>query len=124
MTLTHTVWAGQVAAASDLPDRRLQSRLTAILIDTLDNPSASIPEATGGDAGQAKATYRFYANARVTAPALHQGFTLETARRSLDQDVLLIPQDTTTLNYTGSSIPELGPIDSGGLARGVHLHTA
>jgi Transposase Tn5 dimerisation domain/Transposase DNA-binding len=124
MTLTHTIWAGQVAAVASLPDRRLQSRLTTILIDALEKPSASIPEATGGDAGQAKATYRFYANARVTAPALHQGFTFETAWRALDQDVLLIPQDTTTLNYTGSSIPELGPIDSGGLARGVHLHTA
>ena len=33
-------------------------------------------------------------------------------------------QDTTTLNFTRlHSIPELGPIDSGGLARGLHLHT-
>lgn len=33
-------------------------------------------------------------------------------------------QDTTTLNFTGlHTIPELGPIDSGGLAVGVHLHT-
>ncbi len=29
------------------------------------------------------------------------------------------------MNFTGlHTIPELGPIDSGGLARGVHLHTA
>jgi hypothetical protein len=124
MTLSHAVWAQQVATAADLPDQRLQSRLTAILVDTLENPSASIPETTGGDAGQAKATYRFYTNHRVRALALHQGFTLATAQQSLDEDVLLIPQDTTTLNFTGSSIPELGPIDSGGLARGVHLHTA
>ena len=78
-----------------------------------------------GDAGQAKATYRFYANPRVTAPALQLGFAVETAQRSLDQDILLVVQDTTTLNFTGlHCIPELGPIDSGGLARGVHLHTA
>ena len=58
--------------------------------------------------------------------AVHHGVALEAARRSLDQDVLLIVQDTTTLNFTGlqHTIPELGPIDSGGLARGVHLHTA
>ena len=50
---------------------------------------------------------------------------METAQRSLDQDILLVVQDTTTLNFTGlHSIPELGPIDSGGLARGVHFHTA
>jgi hypothetical protein len=124
MTFSHTVWAQQVAGVADLPEQRLQSRLTAILVDTIERPSASIPQAAGDD-GQAKATYRFYANDRVTTAALHRGVALEAARRCLDQDVLLVVQDTTTLNFTGlHSIPELGPIDSGGLARGVHLHTA
>jgi hypothetical protein len=124
MTFSHTVWAGQIAAIADLPDERLDKRLTAILVDTLESPSASIPEAAG-DASQATATYRFYANDRVTATALRRGVALATARRCLDQDVLLVVQDTTTLNFTGShTIAELGPIDSGGLARGVHLHTA
>ena len=124
MTFSHTVWASQVAAAADLPDVRLDKRLTAILVNTLESPSASIPEAAG-DASQATAAYRFYANDRVTPKALHRGVATETAKRCLDQDVLLVVQDTTTLNFTGlHSIPELGPIDSGGLARGVHLHTA
>ena len=124
MTFSHTVWASQVAAAADLPDLRLDKRLTAILVDTLESPSASIPEAAG-DASQATAAYRFYANDRVTTEALHRGVATETAKRCLDHDVLLVVQDTTTLNFTGlHSIPELGPIDSGGLARGVHLHTA
>ena len=34
MTFSHTVWATQVAAAADLPDERLDKRLTAILVDT------------------------------------------------------------------------------------------
>ena len=124
MTFSHTIWASQVAAAADLPDERLDKRLTAILVDTLESPSASIPEAAG-DASQATAAYRFYGNDRVTTEALHRGVASETAKRCLDQDVLLVVQDTTTLNFTGlRSIPELGPIDSGGLARGVHLHTA
>jgi hypothetical protein len=124
MTFSDTVWAQQVAGVADLPDRRLRSRLTAILVDTIERPSASIPRAAGDD-GQAKAAYRFYANDRVAAEALHQGVALEAARRCLDQEALLVVQDTTTLNFTGlDSIPELGPIDSGGLARGVHLHTA
>ena len=125
MILPDAVWAHRVALAADLPDERLESRLTAILVNITEHPSASIPQAMGGDAGQAKATYRFYANPRVTAPALQLGFAVETAQRSLDQDILLVVQDTTTLNFTGlDCIPELGPIDSGGLARGVHLHTA
>jgi hypothetical protein len=124
MNLSHAVWARQIATIADLPDDRLDKRLAAILVDTLESPSASIPEAAG-DEGQATATYRFYANGRVTATALRRGIALATAQRCLDQDVLLVAQDTTTLNFTGShSIAELGPIDSGGLARGVHLHTA
>jgi Transposase DNA-binding/Transposase Tn5 dimerisation domain len=121
---SHTVWASQVAAIADLPDERLDKRLAVILVDTLESPSASIPEAAGSE-GQATATYRFSANDRVTTTALHRGVALATAQRCLDQDVLLVVQDTTTLNFTGlHSIAELGPIDSGGLARGVHLHTA
>jgi hypothetical protein len=124
MTVSSTVWAAQVAAVTYLPDERLQTRLATILRDTVEHPSASIPQATGSS-GQAKATYRFYANPRVTADTLHRGFAADTARRCLDQDVVLVVQDTTTLNLTGlRSIAELGPIDSGGLARGVHLHTA
>jgi hypothetical protein len=124
MTLTNTVWATQVAAAADLPDQRLDQRLTTILVDTMEHPSASIPKAAGS-AGQAKATYRFYNNPRVTADALRLGIATEAAGRCLEEEVVLVVQDTTSLNLTGlHGIPELGPIDSGGLARGVHLHTA
>jgi hypothetical protein len=123
MTFSHTVWAEQVSSSAELPDERLQARLTTIIVNTIEHPSASIPQATGS-AGQAKATYRFYANPRVTADMLRLGFTTDTAQRCLEEDVVLVVQDTTSLNFTGlHMIPELGPIDSGGLARGVHLHT-
>ncbi len=121
---SHALWAAQVATAMDLPDTRLTTRLAAIVQSTVEHPTASIPQANG-NAGQAKAAYRFYANSRVTTTALNQGFARDTARRGLDQDVVLVLQDTTTLNFTGlHSIAELGPIDSGGHARGLHLHTA
>jgi len=123
MTFSHTVWAERVSSSAELPDERLQARLTTIIVTTVEHPSASIPQATGS-AGQAKATYRFYANPRVTADMLRLGFTTDTAQRCLEEDVVLVVQDTTSLNFTGlHMIPELGPIDSGGLARGVHLHT-
>ena len=35
MTFSHTVWATQIAAVADLPDERLDKRLTAILVDTI-----------------------------------------------------------------------------------------
>ncbi len=123
MDFCHAVWAQQVAAAADLPEERLENRLTAIISETIDHPSASIPQAAGSDS-EAKATYRFYGNARVCADSLRLGFCTDTARRCLEEDVLLVVQDTTSLNLTGlHCVPELGPIDSGGLARGVLLHT-
>jgi hypothetical protein len=123
-TLPNLIWAREVATAADLPDRRLDKRLALIIADAIEHPGASIPRASGS-AGQAKATYRFYSNTRVAAAGLRQGFAIDTARRSLEQDELLVVQDTTSLNFTGlHTIPELGPIDSGGLARGVFLHTA
>lgn len=119
------LWAAQVAAATDLPEARLTTRLAAILLATSQHPSASIPHHAAGDSGQTKGAYRFYGNPRVTPAALHLGVAADTARRGLEQDVPLVVQDTTTLNFTGlRSIAELGPIDSGGRARGVPLHTA
>ncbi len=47
MTFSNTVWASQVATAADLPDERLDQRLTVILMDTIEHPSASIPQAAG-----------------------------------------------------------------------------
>jgi hypothetical protein len=124
VVFSHAVWAERVASASGLPDQRLRKRLMTILIENIEHPTASIPQATGG-AGQAKATYRFYTNPRAGADDLRLGIGTQTARRCLDEDTVLAVQDTTSLNFTAlRSIPELGPIDSGGLARGVHLHTA
>lgn len=123
MTCSHALWAGQVAASTDLPDQRLNSRLAIVIVSTIEHPNAAIPQASGS-AGQAKATYRYYANPRVTAEALRLGFATDTARRCLDEEVILVVQDTTSLNFSGlRTIAELGPIDSGGKARGVHLHT-
>jgi hypothetical protein len=117
-------WVQGVVAETDLPDKRLGTRLATILLNSFEHPSASIPQASGS-AGQAKGAYRFYENLRVTPAVLRRGFAADTAWRCLDQDELLVVQDTTTLNFTGlNCIAELGPIDSGGLARGVHLHTA
>ena len=121
--LSNAVWAQRVASAAALPDRRLNRRLSAIIADALDSPSALILQATGGDAGQAKATYRFYRNPRVTSAHLNQGTALETAERCLEQQTILVVQDTTTLNFTAlQRMAELGPIDSGHFARGMHVH--
>ena len=122
--LSNAIWAQRVGAACALPDQRLNHRLSAIIADALNYPNASIPQATGGDAGQAKGTYRFYQNTRVTGPDLNEGIGRETAERCLKYPVILIVQDTTSLNLTGLRVVEaLGPLDAGSAARGLYLHS-
>ena len=122
--LSNARWAQQVGAACALPDQRLNHRLSAILADALNHPNASIPQASGGDAGQAKGTYRFYQNVRVTGADLNEGIGRETAERGLKYPVLLMVQDTTSLNLTGLRMVEaLGPLDGGSAARGLYLHS-
>ena len=122
--LSNARWAQQVGAACALPDQRLNHRLSAILADALNHPNASIPQASGGDAGQAIGTYRFYQNVRVTGADLNEGIGRETAERGLKYPVLLMVQDTTSLNLTGLRMVEaLGPLDGGSAARGLYLHS-
>ena len=119
----HTLWAVRLSAATLLPDRRLNIRLGAILEDFANRPTDPIPQAAG-DWGQTKATYRFLDNDRVTEAALGQGVASDTARLCQEQAVVLAVQDTSSLNFThNDAIAELGPIDSGNLARGLFLHT-
>lgn len=120
---THTLWAARVAAGTVLPDKRLPARLACILETFAERPSDAIPQAAG-NWGQAKGIYRFLANPRVLPAALHQGLTSDTARQCLDQPAVLVVQDTTSLHLTGCHVlPELGPIGSGPLAKGVLLHS-
>ena len=60
----------------------------------------------------------------MTSAHLNQGTALETAERCLEQQTILVVQDTTTLNFTPlQRMAELGPIDSGHFARGMHVHS-
>ncbi len=118
-----TLWATRLAAATRLPDLRLNHRMGIILDDFADWPTDSVPQAAGAW-GQAKATYRFLGNDRFTQADLTDGLARDTARGTLDHDVILVVQDTTSVNLTANhAIESLGPIDSKGLARGLLLHT-
>jgi hypothetical protein len=122
--LSNALWAQRVGEACGLPDQRLNHRFSAIIADALNHPNASIPQATGGDAGQAKGTYRFYENERVQGRVLTAGIGRETAERCLAYPVILMVQDTTSLNLTGLRVvEELGPLDGRSAARGLHLHS-
>jgi hypothetical protein len=117
------VWAAEIAAHAELPDERLNRRLAEIVATFADKPCVSIPQASDS-ASDAKATYRFFQNRRVTVDALLGCFTSVTAERCRGHSVVLAIQDTTSVNYsTLTRTTGLGPIGNSESARGLYTHS-
>lgn len=91
-------------------DNRLKQRLYKIADDFYNAPEANIPEASGSKAGTMGA-YRFFQNPKVTMDVLLDAHREATIDRIRQHTVVLAPQDTTTLDYTGHRMTEgLGPV--------------
>ena len=114
------LWAQTEFGAVSLPDRRLRRRLVQIAAAFMAQPTQSIPQACGAFS-QAKAAYRFFANESVPANALLEGHLQQTLLRASAEPVVLIAQDTTSLNYG----PRAGlGLVGGQEADGLWLHTS
>jgi hypothetical protein len=89
---------------------------------------ANIPEACGGEVSKTQATYRFLAHEDATFETVLQPHFAATERRigEMSGGVVLVPQDTTSLNYTNLQATEgLGPIGTSATgAQGLHLHSS
>ena len=117
------IWAARMYASAALPDERLNARLVDISSTFAAKPSDSIPQACG-DWAQAKATYRFIENERVTMEELQQPVCDSTAKICAGLKEVFVIQDTTTLNYSNlAETTGLGPI-CGNDSRGLLLHSA
>ena len=107
-------------------DERLNKRFPRLIEQLAGKPSASISAACL-DPYQAKAAYRFIGNDEVTTEALTnttRGVTIENIK-SAKPSILLIPQDTTDLNYTNLKATEgLGTIAGSISLRGFYAHSA
>lgn len=115
-------WAEQEFGNARLGDRRLNKRLTTIAAAFAGQPTASIPKACANWA-QTKATYRFFSNAKLTSGALLEPHYQQTRKRCQQQPVVLVVQDTTTLNF-GHPRAGLGFVGSGPEANyGLCLHS-
>ena len=93
-------WVHREFGAARLGDRRLERRLLEIAAAFAAQPTAAIPQACGSWPAT-KAAYRFFDHERTTMDCLlepHRGATVERMRR---EPVVLVVQDTTSLNYTG-----------------------
>jgi hypothetical protein len=107
---------------------RLTQRLMTMARDFWGRPMADIPEASGSKA-KAQAAYRFLANDDVLFQTLmqpHYAATEERVGELNEGSVILVPQDTTSLNYSAlKSTGGLGPIGTTvDGAQGLHLHSS
>ena len=116
------LWAAQVAAATPLPDRRLNTRPERLLTDLARKPLDAFPQAAS-DGHQAKATYRLLANDRFAWNDLLTGWHATTAQALRGQSLVHVAHDTTTFTYTSlKHTTGLGYINQLGAARGIPCH--
>ena len=93
-------WVKEEIKTADLGDKRLTTRLGSLLEMLSSKPSESIPVNSNGWY-EAKAAYRFFDHDDVTAEKILQPHIDATIERIRKEPIVLLPQDTTELNYTG-----------------------
>ena len=114
-------WITQEYDSINIGDKRLNKRAKQLLKRFSDSPIESIPESCKGW-GETKAAYRFFENDLVTAKKVIKPHRLSTLNRIKDHPIVLLLQDTTTLNYSGQKEREdTGPIQQDNV-RGLFLH--
>jgi len=107
-------------------DERLSKRMQMVFEQLASDPSASISAACK-NFGQAKAIYRFIENDKVTVREITR-ITRELTLKNINAakpPVVLIPQDTSELNYTNLKATEgLGNIGRKKASMGIVIHSA
>jgi len=105
-------WAEEEFGTVRLYDDRLKQRLYTIAQDFYKDPQANIPEACGSKA-RTMGAYRFFQNPKVTMDVVLTPHTEATIERMKGHRVVLVPQDTTTLDYSTHPMTEgLGPTNN------------
>jgi hypothetical protein len=103
-------WIEAELGGAMMGDARLTARLLAITGSFYEKPSANIPQASGS-AMAAKAAYRFLDNEKVQWQAILAPHYAASEARIREHPVVLVAQDTTTLNYSAHpNTTGLGPI--------------
>lgn len=105
-------WAEEELGTVQLYDNRLKQRLYSIAQDFYSCPEANIPEACGSKA-RTMGAYRFFQNQKTTMDVVLNAHTEATIERIKQHRVVLVPQDTTTLNYSTHPMTQgLGPVNN------------
>jgi hypothetical protein len=114
MVSSSNAWADRTFAAVDLGDRRRERRAVQVAARLMRHPDALLPQQMG-EASVLKAAYRLLDEPDVTHTAMcqpHWDATRELAGR---QNVVVLIQDTTEVDYSHHPTTDgLGPIGNGG----------
>ena len=105
-------WIEEEFGTADLGDKRLVGRLMQLGEAFFAKPTANIPQACATKAAT-KAAYRFFDNDQVSMEAILQPHYEATEQRLGNHPIVLVAQDTSSLNYTHHPMTEgLGPINT------------
>ena len=102
-------WVENEMKASQMGDKRLDKRLSLILDSFSENPEESIPAVCHGWA-ETQAAYRFLDNDKVDVEQISQGHRVASIERIKAQTCVLLPQDTTFLNFDQEENAGLGTL--------------
>jgi hypothetical protein len=94
----------------DLGDKRLNHRGTTLLQTLAADPSASINAATGGW-NETLAAYRFFDNPKVESNAILAAHREATQERIEAEEVVLVVQDTTELDFSSHPTTDSGVLN-------------
>jgi len=103
-------WAQEEFGEAGLHDERLNRRLLTLAHDFYERPQANLPQACQSRA-KTRAAYRFFDHPKITMDKLLQSHYEVTLKRISEEKIILVVQDTTTVNYSAHPLTEgLGPI--------------
>ena len=106
-----TMEIGDELAGISMNDERLDKRAVQVLEALWADPQASINAASQGWA-ETRGAYRFFDNDKVRPELILQPHQQATLRRIAEQQVVLIAQDTTELDYSTHAPLGAGPLTS------------
>jgi hypothetical protein len=105
-------WAEQEFGGARLNDGRLNKRLLTVARDFYNRPQANIPEACQSLA-KTRAAYRLFDHPKIGMEKLLEPHYEATIERISQEKIVLVAQDTTSLNYsTHPATVGLGPMST------------
>ncbi len=106
-------WAEAEFGGLKVWDARLKQRLYHLAEDFWGDAQSRSLTRRCADRARTVAAYRFFRNPRINMPLVLGAHREAVIERMRDQPLVLVPQDTTSLNYTGHpDTAALGPIGS------------